>query len=141
MELSEIETGQAICVDLRSHKRLVGRVVDRRPESTWVRRRDGVVVEVLDERVLKAKQVEGLFDSGDAVVKCGQPTWRGGVVRTEGSAVLVETKFGFVWVDESEIVDPIPCASVKPGPPAADPHVDSINEEAFARAGRTGWAS
>lgn len=67
-------------------------------------------------RVKRARVVAGLFDAGDPVLQRGvdAATWRGGVVSTSGTDVLVEDITGaFSWLPESDLE---PAAARDPRP-------------------------
>jgi hypothetical protein len=58
------------------------------------------------EQIKRARTVPALYAPGDPVLKRHVPadTWRGGVVRTEGTDVLVEQVGGdFVWLPEDAL--------------------------------------
>jgi hypothetical protein len=86
--------------------RTIGRIRSHSDALTVLVDRAGELLELDRLRVKRARTIRELYAPGDPVLKRGVPVaaWRGGVVRTDGTQILVEQIDGtFTWLDEIEI--------------------------------------
>lgn len=92
--LRALPTGTAIAVETRGRRnpRLVGRITAVTDHTLTIAAPTGDVEELPDTRVRRGRILPSLFEPGDPVLKRHVPAseWRGGVVRTEGTDVIVE---------------------------------------------------
>lgn len=92
--LRSLPTGTAIAVETRGRRnpRLVGRITAVTDHTLTIAVPTGGEVELLDTRVRRGRVVASIFEPGDPVLKRHVPAsqWRGGVVSTEGTTVIVE---------------------------------------------------
>jgi len=106
-ELAGLPAGTALVVETygKHGPRTVGRVVDVVGDTLHLDGPSGSL-EVPTRRVKRARVVDAIYEPGDPVVLRGVPEsrWRGGVVRTNGTDVLVEQIGGdFAWHSESAL--------------------------------------
>ena len=101
-QLAQLPSGTAVALDLGDRKALTRGRIDGFVDGE-VALTDGRTVVLA--KVMKARVLRGLYDAGDLVVRRGVPEseWRGGVVRSNGFNVLVESADGFAWLDENAI--------------------------------------
>lgn len=89
----------------RHAPRTVGRIVSRTDTDVQLTTTRGEVA-VPTRTIKRARIVSGLYEPGDPVLKRHVPAsiWRGGVVRTDGTEVLVEQIDGdFAWIPEDDL--------------------------------------
>lgn len=99
--------------------RLVGRILGIDETGTLSLMTTRGEVDVHTTRVKRARLVDALYEPGDPVLKVNvsATTWRGGVVRTDGTEVLVEQLDGsFTWHTETDLEPP---EARQPAPVAA----------------------
>lgn len=144
----EVEPGTALHVDAPGlhEMRVVGRVRLATRRRLTLRMRDGEDKVVTVDKFRRAREVAGLFKPGDPVLRRGVSfgDWRGGVIRSDGDRVLCELPDGSTeWRDEAELehADDRAAAELaermaplKPGPVAADPTTELLNQRAYAAA-------
>lgn len=111
--LRTLPLGTAVAVETRGRRdsRLVGRIATVTDHTLTIAAPAGTV-ELTDSRVRRGRVLASVYEPGDPVLKRHVPAsdWRGGVVRTEGTEVLVEQMEtapdgsmapGFAWVSEA----------------------------------------
>lgn len=109
-QVDELVANAAVVIELhgRHVARTVGRIVARHDTSVLVRTQVGEVT-VLRSSIKRLRPIGGLFEPGDPVLlrNVDEDVWRGGVVRTQGQDVLVETiGGGFEWHPERDLEPP-----------------------------------
>lgn len=123
-QLEDVVTGSALVVELhgRHTARTIGRLLGQSTAAVTLRTTHGQVT-LLRIHIKRARPVPGLFEPGDPVLlrDVPQADWRGGVVRTQGTEVLVETLGGdFAWHSEVDLEPPeardVPAPSLARGP-------------------------
>lgn len=141
-DLMRLPAGTPVLIDRGQHEyRTVGRVISRVGGRLRIVTRDGTA-QVLDPPDLeRARVVEGFYDPGDPVLRRGvlAREWRGGVVRTEGTRVLVETVGGVEWVPEEQLEHPddrdarerAAQPKYKPGPVAERSEAELANQHGY----------
>lgn len=117
--VTHLAEGVTVAIELlgRHQPRTVGRVLDATATSVHLRTATGEVA-IDTVRIKRACVVPGLYEPGDPVLRRGVPAseWRGGVVRLDATAVLVEQISGeFAWFDETALE---PASARDQGPPA-----------------------
>lgn len=105
-----LPTGTALNVQLTgaNSSRLRGRIASHVDTELALDTTRGEATVTIDS-IRRARVVSALYEPGDPVLRRHVPaaTWRGGVVRTEGTEVLVEQIDGtFAWFSESELESP-----------------------------------
>lgn len=106
-QLARVPQGAAVSVETigKHTARLVGRLVGH-TDTTLDLSTSGGHVELPKRRVRRLRIVDALYQPGDPVLLRGvnATRWRGGVVRTSGTDVLVEQIDGtFVWHSEDSL--------------------------------------
>lgn len=106
-ELAGLPAGTALTVETygKHTPRTVGRLVNVVDDTLHLEGPSGSL-EIPARRVKRARVVDAIFEPGDPVVLRGvsEARWRGGVVRTNGTDVLVEQIGGdFAWHAESSL--------------------------------------
>lgn len=116
-QLRALPLGTAVSLDTSGrHKRLLGRITSTGTTLTVASPLEGTV-ELGPLDIKRGRQVDALYEPGDPVLKRGVDarTWRGGVVRTDGTDVLVEQLDGtFAWHPEDDLE---PAEARDPKPP------------------------
>jgi hypothetical protein len=105
--LLALPVGTAIAVETtgRHERRIVARIVAASEDSLVLDSPRGPIT-LHPTRVKRSRVLAGLYEPGDPVVQRGVDVadWRGGVVRTEGTEVLVEQIDGsFAWFGEDRL--------------------------------------
>lgn len=105
--LLAMPAGIAVAVETlgRHDRRILGRIAAATPTGLDLLTPRGELT-VPANRIKRARTVAALYEPGDPVLRrqVSATTWRGGVVRCEGTDVLVEQIDGtFAWLGESEI--------------------------------------
>lgn len=113
--LRGLPAGIAVTIELRGQhaERRIGRIVDASDHSITIAA-GAITTELALAKIRRARILPAVFEPGDPVLRPGiEPdTWRAGVVRTEGTDVLVEriesapdgtAVEGFAWVPESDL--------------------------------------
>jgi hypothetical protein len=108
--LHALPVGTAVLVETggRHANRLTGRIRSHSASATTIATPTGEVT-LPGNAVKRARTVEAVYEPGDPVVRRGisADAWRGGVVRTEGTQVLVEQIGGaFAWFAEDDLEPP-----------------------------------
>lgn len=98
-QLSGVPMGTAVVLDLGTHKTVTRGRVAGCVEGHLVLA-DGRRVPVA--RIKRGRVVNGTYEMGDLVLRRGVPEteWRGGVIRSRGLEVLVESTTGIEWMPE-----------------------------------------
>lgn len=117
-DLARLDPGTPIAVEThgRHNPRTIGRVREVTDRTIELATATGPVTIPLLQ-LKRARQVPSLYEPGDPVVMRGTPAheWRGGVVRTVGTDVLVEQIDGsFAWYGEDRLE---PADARNPDPP------------------------
>jgi hypothetical protein len=107
-ELASLPTGTAVSVELRGRhdRRLIGRITAVHDGCLELDTTAMGEVSVTLVSIKRGRTVAALYEPGDPVLLRHVPasTWRGGVVRVDGSDVLVETIDGsFAWHPEADL--------------------------------------
>lgn len=109
-DLAALPTGTAVSVELRGRhsSRLIGRISsDPRTDGHLDLDTTSMgEVSVKLQDIKRGRVVPALYEPGDPVLLRHVPAtqWRGGVVRTDGSSILVEQIDGsFAWHAESDL--------------------------------------
>lgn len=102
-----LPVGTAVSVETRGRHapRTVGRITAVLATTIELATPRGDV-SIPHRAIKRARTVTGLYEPGDPVLRrsVGAGTWRGGVVRTEGTDVLVEQIDGtFAWHPEGDL--------------------------------------
>lgn len=120
-QLAELPGGTAICLETygRHSARTIGRITTSTADALHL------VAEAPIPwlRVRRGRVIARLFEPGDPVLRRGIPAtnWRGGVVETQGTDVLVEQIGGaFAWFPEAELVS---ADTPQPPSPAREPQM------------------
>jgi len=114
-QMLALPAGTAVTVETRGRRttRLVGRITAVTDHTLTIATPTGGV-ELHESRIVRGRVVASVYEPGDAVLKRHVPAdvWRGGVVRTEGTDVLVEqietapdgtATTGFGWIPEDAL--------------------------------------
>lgn len=109
-ELASLPAGTVVALERtgRHTARLVGRIVEPHPAGGVVLRVPGedAEVEISPFTIKRGRTLPSLYEPGDPVLRRGYSAsdWRGGVVRCEGTDVLVEQIGGsFAWFPETDL--------------------------------------
>lgn len=127
---TDLATGTAVSIERtgRHGNRLVGRILGRTiagpTDTTLTITTTTGEVTVTTASIRRLRVVPSLYEPGDPVLRPGIPAdvWRGGVVRTAGSDVLVEQLDGsFAWFTEADLEpaearDASPLPALRRGP-------------------------
>lgn len=126
-QLHTLPTGTTISVETHGRRaaRTVGRITHTTDTTLQLTTTRGEA-EMTLTRIKRARIVGSLYEPGDPVLRRHIPAtdWRGGVVRTQGTDVLVEQIGGeFAWFPEDELEpadarDPLPAPSRRGPVPA-----------------------
>lgn len=104
--IANLPAGTALAIQThgRHDARTVARLRAAIPDALQLTTRTGEVT-MATSSIRRARVVPALYEPGDPVLIRHVPaaTWRGGVVRTEGARVLVETLAGMEWRTEAEL--------------------------------------
>ncbi len=107
-QLADLPLGTAVRIERRGrhHTRITGRItgMDEHNIELDTTTMEGIGMTLSSVR--RALVVAGLYEPGDPVLLRHVPAsaWRGGVVRTRGTEVLVEQLDGdFVWHPETDL--------------------------------------
>lgn len=103
-QLAGLPAGTAVWIDRSNGHGYKGRILMAVGDQLELA--DGRLVDLT--RITRARVLDGLFESGDLVVRRGvdEADWRGGVVRCDGLMVFVESTGGDGWVPEDELERP-----------------------------------
>lgn len=117
-QIRALPVGTAVVLDTTGrHQRLLGRITGAPGNRLTVATPLEGEVDLGPLDVKRGRQVDALYEPGDPVLKVGVDAaiWRGGVVRTDGTDVLVEQLDGtFAWHSEADLE---PAEARDPKPP------------------------
>lgn len=107
-QLRSVRPGTALTIELqgRHASRTIARVSTITDLDLEIRDRDGNLHTIPLVKIKRARPIRGLFEDGDPVTLATTTPdqWRGGVVRTSGTDVLVEQLGGtFAWHPETDL--------------------------------------
>lgn len=107
-QIAALPAGTAVTLQRRGARhnaRVTGRITGTTPTTVELHTTRGQV-SMITADIQRGRPVAGLYADGDPVLLRHVPasTWRGGVVRTDGTRILVELLDGtFAWYDEVDL--------------------------------------